>query len=178
MLALYWGCLIGGAMFTLVTIVFGDVLDAAVDGMLDFLSLDSAQFLHPLTLVGGVTIFGGAGILMTEYTAWTAWIILICSACLAFLLSAAMYFSYVKPMKHAENSTAYSVKELVGTIVEVSLPIPAGGYGEIIVRTGAGGVSNQIAAGWGDAKIDRDQRAVVVDVRDGVLYVSPFDEEN
>lgn len=38
--ALYWGCLIGGILFAVVTVLLGDILSSALDGLLDFLSVD------------------------------------------------------------------------------------------------------------------------------------------
>ena len=37
--ALYWGCLIGGVIFAIVTVVLGDILSSALDGLLDFCQL-------------------------------------------------------------------------------------------------------------------------------------------
>lgn len=176
MLEVYWGLLVGGAVLVLVMIVFGEVLDALFDGILSFLSLDGAGFIHPLTVIGGLTILGGMGVMLTAYTPLAGWFVFILSLCTALLLSAAMYLFYLKPMQQAENSLAYSMQELVGMIVEVSVPVPADGYGEVIAAKPGSGITHHIAASWDNQTLHRDTQAVVIEVKDGVLYVTPFDE--
>ena len=173
MLGVYWGCLIVGALLAVLTIVFGEVLGGALDGMLEFLSLDGVG-VEPGSVLGGVTIFGGAGVLLTQYTALGTWWTAVSALAIALALSAALHFFYFKPMKAAENSTAFSLSELVGSIVEVTVPIPAQGYGEVMVSLGTGR-TNQIAASWERKAIPRSSKAVVVEVKDGVLYVSPYE---
>jgi membrane protein implicated in regulation of membrane protease activity len=176
MLEVYWGCLIVGALIAVVTILFGEALGGALDAVLDLFSLDGIG-IDPMTVVGGITIFGGAGVLLTRYTDLGTWWTVPTALAIALVLSAALYFFYLKPMKAAENSTAFSVTELVGSIVEVTVPIPAKGYGEVMVSTGTGR-TNQIAASWERKDIPRSSKAVVVEVNDGILYVSPYDAEN
>lgn len=58
---LYWGCLIFGVIFSIATILFADILDIIFDGFFLSLSLDHVECLQPMVIVGGITIFGGAG---------------------------------------------------------------------------------------------------------------------
>lgn len=92
----------------------------------------------------------------------------------AIVLMVILYFVYVKPMRKAENSTGYSIRDLIGQIGEVSVPIPADGYGEVLVTAGFGRV-NQIATSFDGKAIPDGTRVIVVDAADGVLRVSPFD---
>lgn len=79
MLELYWGLLITGVLFALVTVVFGDLMSGAMDGMLDWLSSDVLHYLQPMVLFSGVTVLGGAGILLTKYSPFTAAAVLVLS---------------------------------------------------------------------------------------------------
>jgi membrane-bound ClpP family serine protease len=175
MLEIFWGCLIGGLIFTLITVIFGDLIGGVFDGILDILSLDGYDFIQPMTLVGGVTIFGGMGILLHEYTSLKALFIIIFALVISLFLSVLMYFFYIKPMSHAENSTGYSIMEHVGKLGEVITPIPQDGYGEILLKVGAG-ITNEIAGSYDGIEIEAGVRVVVVEVEDSVLYVSKFDE--
>ncbi|MFC4766662.1 hypothetical protein [Effusibacillus consociatus] len=103
MTELYWGCLAGGILFAAITVFFGDVLSGIFDGMFDFLSAD---FLEPMVVIGGITGFGGAGILLSQYTSLTTMAVFVLSFLLAILLAIIVYFGYVKPMKNSENSTS------------------------------------------------------------------------
>ena len=174
MLEFFWGCLVTGVLLALVTVIFGEVIDSFFDGVLSFLSIDGADILNPMVLVGGVTIFGGMGIILTEYTSlW--WLTVVALSLLSTIFcSVLLYFFYLKPMKNAENSIGYSIQEFSGKIAEVTVPIPAAGYGEVLIKVGATN-TNQIAASFDHEVIQRGTRVVVVDVRHDTLYVSRFE---
>ncbi|MBP1932008.1 NfeD family protein [Ammoniphilus resinae] len=175
MLEIYWGCLIVGVLFAIVSVVFGDFIGQFLDGMLDFLSLEGPDFFHPMVIIGGITAFGGIGILLTEYTFFSFWIILLLSFLIAIFLSILVYFFYVKPMQNAENSTSYSIQELSGKIGEVTIPIPREGYGEVVIKVGLSN-TNQIAASFDREEINSGTRVVVVQVKEDTLFVSRFEK--
>ena len=177
MLELYWGCLAGGVLFALITVVFGDILGDAFDGVFDALSFDHLDFLQPMVLVSGMTVFGGTGVTLTRYTSMEPFPVAVISVIAAVLLSIAVFFLYVKPMKNTENSTGFSIQDLVGKIGEVSVPIPAKGYGEVLVRIGAGN-SNQIAASFDGEELPAGIRVVVAEVKDSTLYVFRYEENS
>lgn len=174
MLEFYWICLIGGVLFAVVTIVFGDILGDIFGGFFDSLSMDHLDFLQPMVLVGGITIFGGSGIMLSQYTLLEPFPAAIVSLMISIAVSFLVYFSYVKPMKNCENSTGFSIKDLVGKIGEVTVPIPVGGYGEVVLKVGAGN-TNQIAANLDQVEIPAGTRVVVGETKDGVLYVFRYE---
>lgn len=171
MLEFYWGCLIFGILFAVVTVLFGDLLSSAAGGFLDFLSVD---FLQPMVVAGAITIFGGAGILLSGYTEWVGLSIILLSAAIAIAGSVLIYYFYVKPMNNSENSTGYSVQDLKGSLGEVIISIPEHGYGEVLVKVGAG-VSNHSAKSLDQHPIPAGNKIVVVEVKEGVLLVSNFE---
>ncbi|AOZ91839.1 protease [Paenibacillus crassostreae] len=169
--ALYLGCLVGGVLFALVTVVLGDLLSTALDGILDFLSLD---ILKPTVVASAITVFGGAGILLTRYTELNLVPNLIISIVVAIFIAVLVYFFYVKPMENSENSTGYSIHDLVGKIGEITIPLPAIGYGEVMVKIGATNVLH-IASSFEQHEIPVGTRVVIVEEADGVLRVTEFD---
>lgn len=174
MLEFYWVCFIGGVLFALVTIIFGDILGNFLDGFFDSLSMDHLDFLQPMVLVGGITILGGSGIMLHHYTHLEPLTVAVISLAVSVLVSVMVYFSYVKPMRNCENSSGYSMKDLVGKIGEVTIPIPVGGYGEVVIKTGPG-LTNQIAANMEQTEIPAGTRVVVGETKEGVLYVFRFE---
>ena len=164
MVEIYWGCLIGGALFALLAVLFGDLIGHALH----------LHALEPVTVVGGIAVFGGAGVLFSEYTSLTTISVVILSALLAIVVSLLVFFLYVRPMKNSENSTGFSMQDLSGRIAEVIVPIPATGYGEVILRIGAGN-TNQIAASFNREEIQAGTRVVVVEVKDDTLYVARYE---
>lgn len=173
MAELYWACFAGGILFTLVTVVLGDLLSQAVHGALDFLSAD---WLNPTVLAGGITAFGGVGILADKYTGLLWPLVMLIALGAAVLAGALLYFLSVKPMKNSENSTAYSMKSLNGRLGEVITSIPADGFGEVLIKVGAGN-TNHIAASFDRTVIQAGTRVVVVEVRDDTAYVSRFENK-
>ncbi|MDF2926809.1 MAG: protease [Paenibacillaceae bacterium] len=167
----FWGCFSFGIIFTFVTVVLGDLLSAGLDGALDFLSLD---FLNPTVFAVGVTVFGGAGIMLTRYTAFAGLFAALAALVIAGVIAYTVGRFYVKPIKKSENSTAYSMVGLSGRIGEVLTGIPVNGFGEVLVKVGAGN-TNHVAASFDGNAIQAGTRIVVVEVKNGVLYVSRFE---
>lgn len=166
--ALFWGCFITGILFTVVTLVIGELLSSLTDS----LEGHGMAFLHPVVLIGGLTIFGGSGIMLLRYTPLGPVLSLLLAICIALCLSTLTWFLYVKPMKQSENSTAFSRNGLIGKIAEVTVSIPESGYGEVIIRVGAAGLTNQIAASLEGTAITGGSRVVIVEVKGEVLFVS------
>lgn len=175
MIELYWGCLLFGVLFAFLSVILGDFLSDMFDGMFDFLSLDGPQFFQPMVIVGFITGFGGAGIVLTDTTNIPQLFIVILSLLLALILSILVYFTYVKPMQNAEASTGFTYEDLVGRVGEVSIPLPATGYGEVMLNIGSSN-TNQIAASFDEEDVPTGTRVVVVEIREETLYVSPINE--
>lgn len=171
--ALYLSCLAGGVLFAVVSVLFGDVVSNALDGILDFMSVD---ILKPMVVASAVTVFGGAGILITRHTTLTVIPNLLLSIIIAIIISVIVYFLYVKPMENTENSTGYSIHDLVGRIGVITIPVPIMGYGEVMVKFGAGNVLH-IASSLEQNELPAGTRVVIVDEVDGVLRVTEFDEK-
>lgn len=168
MLTLFWTCLLGGLAFTLLVFLVGDVLEGVFDGI--------DALLDPFSLVGGVAAFGAAGIVLTSATTLGDGATVALAALIGVALAVVMHFAYVRPMKRSENSTGFSVQEYRGKLGEVITPIPARGFGEVLVRMGASNTFRQ-AASFEGGEIPRGARVVVVEIRDGDLLVAPFAED-
>lgn len=179
MSTLYWYCLIGGFAVTLVLLVVGEVLEAAMDaldGALDALDLGDA--LDPLSLVAGLTLFGGAGVLLDTYAGLADVPEGAVAALVGVVGAVVLHTVYVKPMKQSENSTAFSVREYAGKTGELTTGVPEGGFGEVVVRMGAS-TTFQTAASFSGHAIPTGTRVVVVEVdADGVLRVAPLDTDD
>ncbi|WP_289354776.1 protease [Paenibacillus sp. S-12] len=173
MQTLYWGLLIFGVLYAIVSLLIGEVLSHVFDGLVGDSHL---TVLQPTILVSGLSTLGAIGILLGRYTAWQPTTILLTALAGAIVVSISVYFLYVRPMENSENSIGFSIAELAGKIGEVNVAIPAAGYGEVIVRIGAG-VTNQIAASFDKEAIPSGTTIVVVEVKEDTLYVSPLTEE-
>lgn len=169
----FWGLLIFGILYALISLLLSDVIEHAFESLFGDLHL---PFLQPTVLVSGITAFGGAGVLLSEYTDFSSlWVILLALGS-AFIISISVFFLYIKPMQNSEVSLSYSIQDLVGSIGEVSITIPAKGCGEVIVKAGIGN-TNHIASSWDEIEIPQDTRVVVVEVKGDTLYVTPLETE-
>ncbi|MUG45389.1 protease [Paenibacillus woosongensis] len=166
--AMFWSCLLGGAVFALLSVIVGDIVGSWLDGILDILNVD---FLKPIILASAVTTFGGAGVLLVRYTSLSIAAVIVFSILIALLMSVIIYFAYVKPMENSENSTGFSAAELPGKLGEVTVPIPKAGFGEIMVNFVAGNTLH-IASSWDNTEIPAGTLVVVIDSKDGVVQVS------
>ncbi|WP_201317764.1 NfeD family protein [Paenibacillus sp. EPM92] len=169
MFELYVICFVTGIVLIFLSLIFGDMVDGIFSKALD--ALDSSVF-NSTVLLAGVTTFGGVGILLTKYSAMAGGV-LACSVLFAVASCTLVYFLYVKPAQNAENSVAFSLHQLSGKLCEVITTIPATGFGEVLVKVGAG-VTNQIAASFDGEEIRAGEQAVIVEVKDGTLYVTKF----
>ncbi|MDD3363638.1 MAG: NfeD family protein [Syntrophomonas sp.] len=176
MQAVYWGCLYGGIIFAVVTIVFGDILGDVFSGLFDSLSFDHLDFLSPMVIVGGITAFGGAGIMLDRFSSLETMTVAIIALLIAILLSIFVYFIYVRPMKNTENSTGYSMSDLVGKIGTVTIPVPEKGFGEVLIKVG-GGNTNHIAASCDEEEFSTGTRVVVAEIKEGVLNVFGYKDD-
>lgn len=179
MTTLYWWCLGGGFAVSLLLVVLGDVLEAAMDaldGALD--ALDLGGMFDPLSAVFGVTIFGGVGLLLDTYAGLAIAPEVAIAAALGVAAAVLLHVVYVKPMKASENSTGFSVREYAGKTGELTTGVPASGFGEVVVRMGAS-TTFQTAASFSGDPIPTGTRVVVVEVdSEGVLKVAPLDRDD
>ena len=176
MQSFYWGCLVGGLTFAVITVIFGDLLGDLFGGLFHSLSFDHLDFLSPVVLVTGITVFGGVGIMLQRISSLDAARIVFFSILTAIMFSILIYFVNVKPMKNAENSSGYSMSELVGKIGMVSIPIPRKGFGEILIKVG-GGNTNHIACSCEEEEYPAGTRVVVAEVDNGVLKVFAYEDK-
>ena len=96
MQTVYWSCLYGGIIFAVVTVIFGDILGDVFGGLFDSASFASSDFLSPVVIVGGITVFGGAGIMLERLTSLEVLIIAVFSMMIAILMSTLCLF-YLRP---------------------------------------------------------------------------------
>ena len=170
MTTVYWYCLGGGFAVSLLLVLAGEVLEAALDALDGVLDA-----FDPLSGVAGVTVFGGAGLLLDAYAGLGDVPEAAVAAAVAVAVAVVLHVVYVKPMKRSENSTGFSVREYAGKTGELVTGVPAGGYGEVVVRMGAS-TTFQTAASFSGDPIASGTAVVVVEVgADGVLRVAPLD---
>ncbi len=85
---IFWWLLAGGAIFTVVSVLIGDVLG----GWLDGLELPGLDWFRPVVLLGAMTAFGGAGVLLTKYTGLSMSRVVLLALAIAFVIGVLVFF--------------------------------------------------------------------------------------
>lgn len=178
MTTLYWYCLGGGFALTLLMLVVGEALEAAVDALDGVLDALNADAFDPLSAVAGVTLFGGAGLLLDSFARLADAPEAALAAAIGVAGAVLLHVLYVQPMKRSENSTGFSVREYAGKTGELTTGVPASGFGEVVVRMGAS-TTFQTASSFSGDPIPTGTAVVVVEVDpEGVLRVAPLDTDD
>lgn len=88
-------------------------------------------FINPLVAISFLTVFGGLGILGTDYFKWLAIVVFLASLTTGVIVSVALYKFIVIPLYKSENSTEVAKEDLIYTAAEVISPIMKNGFGQI-----------------------------------------------
>ncbi|MBN1955348.1 MAG: hypothetical protein JW900_09895 [Anaerolineae bacterium] len=129
--------------------------------------------LSPITLATFVTVFGGSGVLLNNFTAVSPLLSLLISTVNGLAVAGVMFLLYARLLAGLQASSEVEVGELVGKVGEVIAPIPAGKVGEIaLVVRGSRMTATARSAEEGRA-IARGAVVVVTQVVGNVVEVKP-----
>ncbi|MGX7419563.1 NfeD family protein [Carnobacterium gallinarum] len=161
---LYFYVLIVTAILAVVTFFIGDIID--FDGPIDpVLIIPFFAFTSLFGYLGETLIGLGSG--------W----ILIGSLILASILIFLLNFYLIVPMRDAETTLSTSEKDMEGRVGIVTTPIPVKGMGEISLKSVTGS-STRPASLYKpeDHSIKTGEKVLVIEIRERVAYVVPYQE--
>lgn len=158
-------CLAVGGILLLLTVLLDDILG----GLLDFLHIDfdlGGVTLMPL-LLAFVAMFGVGGLIGTEALGLAAGPASLVGAG-AGLGGAGLVYVIFSFLRRAEAPQAFSLNDMVGRHGRVTVGIPAGRNGSVILSYG--GASHELTA-TADAEIPAGSTVTITDVVGGTLIV-------
>ncbi|MCH4826504.1 MAG: hypothetical protein N2C11_04980 [Planococcus sp. (in: firmicutes)] len=158
---LYMYILLAAGALTVLCVFFGEVAEFK----------SAWPLFSPIVILAFVTFGSAIGFLMETATEFNEWSVLGISVLAAAFLDLLLYFLILLPVSSA--TSAYSEESLSGQVADVSVPIPEGGYGEVIIETYSGVISKR-AAGYNNEAIDRDEKVIIVEVSEGTFYVQTY----
>jgi membrane-bound ClpP family serine protease len=158
-LYLYILCFSGGII--VLYILFGDVLEGAGE---------VSPFLNPIVIFAFLTIFSAAGFLMEYTTGMGSIFIIAISASIAFILDIILYLFVLIPLSNAEESLVYTDESLRGRVGKVIIPIPDGGFGEVLIESVSGRIAKP-AQSFKGGPIEEGQEVLIIEVNENVLQV-------
>jgi len=154
--------LIGIGLITILYVLFAD----AIDGM------DSGIF-NPTTVLSFLLFICASGFILLKLTDWDEKIIIVVALIISSVLTFLLYFFIMVPLASAEVSTAYTDQSLQGQVGRVIVPIPADGFGEIVIET-VNGIISKRATGYDNEEIDYDKKVLIIDVDKGTFLVKEY----
>ncbi|GAA0328711.1 hypothetical protein ACFQ4Z_20715 [Oceanobacillus oncorhynchi subsp. oncorhynchi] len=161
---LYLWILIIAAILTVVVLLFGDLLDGI---------FESIPFLHPVLVLSFFIFLSAMGYVLEWFMDWSSLIILIISSILSIIFVTLLHLFVLVPIRSAEQSWGYSEEALIGSVGTAIVSIPIDGYGEVMVQWKSGVISKP-AVSYDNEAIAQDERVLIIEIKDGVFYVSPY----
>lgn len=162
---LYLWVLIIAAILTAVVLLFGDLLDGI---------FESVPFLHPVIVLSFFIFLSAIGYVLEWFMNWGSLVILIVSSILSIIFVSLLYIFVLVPIRSAEQSWGYSEEALMGSVGTVIVSIPIDGYGEVMVQWKSGVISKP-AVSYDNEALPQGERVLIIEIKDGVFYVSPYE---
>ncbi|MBO0993459.1 NfeD family protein [Bacillus sp. SD088] len=161
---IYLILLVASGVLTLLYLFFGDIFDGADEVI---------PFLNPVLILAFITFFSAGGFILEKTTSLNSYIIIVISAFISLLLDVLLNVFVLVPMKSAEQSLSYTEKSLEGRVGKIIVSIPTEGFGEVVIESYSGMISKP-AASYESTNIAEGAEVLVIEVKNGVLYVVPY----
>ncbi|MCA1030822.1 hypothetical protein LCL95_07310 [Bacillus timonensis] len=161
-----YGLIIGGGL-TLLYILFSDILEGVFEAIPD-------GIFNPTLVLSFITILSATGYLFEKLSSINSFVIMLISIVFSFILVTLLNVFVLIPLSNAEESIVFSDEDLKGRIGRVIISIPTDGYGEVVLEGNSGTISRS-AKSFDEMPIAYDQTVLVIDVIEGVLFVSPHE---
>lgn len=163
----YLYTLIISGSLTLLILFFQDVFHGLSEAI-------PVSFLNPALILSFLTIFSASGYIGEIAAPLSSSVIALLSFVLSVLLVSLLHFFVLVPLSSAEESLAYRETDLKGRVGRVITSVPKDGYGEVIIE-GIGGAISKSAVSFDQEQIRYGTAVLVIDVKDGVLFVTPHE---
>lgn len=165
-------CLAVGGILLLITVLLGDILGGILDGIGIEFDLGGVSLI-PL-LLAFVAMFGVGGLIGTEALGLSSGPASLVGA-VSGATGAGIVYAIFSFLRRAEAPEAFSLAELVGRNGRVTVGIPAGRSGSVIVSYG--GATHELTA-TSETEITAGSTVTVTDVVAGTLIVAPLRRSN
>ena len=160
---LYWWVLIIAGSGTFLYMMFSDVFDV-FDG-----------WFNPAVILSFLALGSGIGLILNALAHVSPMIGLAVALVGSFALTTLLYLFVLLPLSNAEESIGLTDESLIGMEGRLTVPIPEGGYGEVLIESVTGSVL-KTAQSIDGAAVSAEQRVVVIEVERNLAIVMPYDE--
>jgi len=136
--------------------------------------MHSTPPLNGSSLMAFLTCFGAAGYLLTRLSPW-AFPAVVLGAFIGGAIGAVIVARFLGLVLAGEREMDPDDYRLAGTVGRVTVPIPAGGTGEVVFSK-VGARRSEAARSLGGTPIPRGAEVVITDYVDGKAIVQPWAE--
>ncbi|MEC5425951.1 hypothetical protein QGM71_21090 [Virgibacillus sp. C22-A2] len=164
---IYLIILIAAGVLTVLYLFFGDILDGISE---------ASGFLNPALILAFLTFFSATGYVLEHVTPFSSLLIMAVSVLIALILDTLLNIFVLIPLSSAEESLSYTEESLKGRVGKIIIPIPEDGFGEIIIESKFGIISKP-ATGYEEGPIAEGSQVLVIEVKNGVLFVVPYEND-
>ncbi|SHG93449.1 NfeD family protein [Virgibacillus chiguensis] len=164
---LYLYMLIIAAALTIIYMLFGDVLEGIGEVI---------PIANPILILAFVTFFSATGYLLETLTSLSSLIIIFIAMLIAFILDTLLNVFILGPLASAEESLGYTEESLIGRVGKIIIPVPADGYGEVVIESKSGRISKPVTA-YHNQPIPEGTEVLILDIKGGVLYAEPYSKD-
>lgn len=173
MLRVFQICFLTGVLYAIVSFILGQLLDFMdIDGDIDIpgdLNLFTVSPLKPIIITAFVIVFGGIGTIciMNKLNSILSSIIATSSG---LLVSFIIYRFVVIPLYRAQNTSAISQSELIGSTGKLILAIKGNYYGTIRY-TRLGNTYTSPAKSINGEDIEKGEAVIIMEIKNNIYYV-------
>jgi membrane protein implicated in regulation of membrane protease activity len=133
----------------------------------------SVSPLSPITIATFITVFGGLGVLSTQFFNLDPRLSLVVATVGGLAVAVVMFLLYSRVLIGSQASTQISRSELVGIEAEVTVPIGEAASGQVSYATKAGRMQS-MARSMDGRPIPRGQLVTIVRVSGSQVLVRPI----
>ncbi|GLC87103.1 hypothetical protein [Lysinibacillus piscis] len=159
--------LIIAGLATILLMFFGDVVEGIGEGL---------PIFNPSVILSFITLMSAAGFILEKLSLFSSGWNIAVAAMIGAILSALFYLFVLVPLRSADVSLAYTEESLGGQLGKVIVPIPQDGFGEVVIETASGMIAKR-ATGFDNEAIDYDVTVLIVEVKEGTLFVKSYDKK-
>lgn len=163
---IYLYVLIISGLCIILYLFFGDVIEGISE---------ATGFLNPVLILAFLIFMSAIGYLLEALTDMNTFLIMGIAAVSSLILDTLLNVFVLIPLANTEESLAYTEDSLKGRLATVLIPIPEDGFGEILIESISGRISKP-AASFDNKMIAEGKKVLIIDVKEGVLYVVPRNE--
>lgn len=160
---LYWWVLIIAGIGTFIYMLFSDAFEM-FDG-----------WFNPAVILSFLALGSGIGLILNALAHVSPVIGLVVALVGSLALTTLLYLFVLLPLSDAEESIGLTDESLIGLVGRLTVPIPEGGFGEVMIETVTGSVL-KTAQSLDGTPISTDRRVIIIEVNKNIAIVMEYDE--